>query len=140
MRNVNIIVASLVPRTLCWAIGFSFLLSVVNILIPDYAPAISILISAFFIERETRKRKRQYVHPLVSPFLVSIMSAPIAYEFTSGICALSLMWSKPQKYCFKELYSELAVIEGVMLMVPWVFILFMFLWYRVIFRKKYSPE
>jgi hypothetical protein len=139
MRNEKV-VAVLVLRTLCWIIGFSFLLAVVNILIPDYAAAISFLLSTFFIERESRKRKKHYVYSLVSPFLLSTLGAPIAYEMTSGICALMLMWSMPQKYCFKELYSELAVIEGVMLMLPWFFLLLMFLWFRVIFRKKYFPE
>lgn len=139
MRNVKI-VATLILRTLCWTIGFSFLLAVVNILIPEYAAAISFLVSTFFIERETRNRKKQYVHPFVSPFLLSTMSAPIAYELTSGICALTLMWSMPQKHCFKELYGELAVIEGVMLMLPWLFLLLMFLWFKVVFRKKYFPK
>lgn len=139
MRNLKI-AETLVLGTICWSIGFSFPLAVVNILIPKYAAAISFAFGAFFIERETRKRKGQRVYPLISWFLLSILTVLITYGLTSGICSLALIWSVSQKYCFKELYGELAVIEGVMLMLPWLFLLFMFLWYRVVFRKKYFPE
>lgn len=139
MRKSKIFVV-LVLRTLGWSIGFSFLLAVVTIIIPNYAIAISFVLGAFFMERETRKRLKQYVYPLVSSFLLSALTAFLTYEFTSGICTLTLMWSISSKYCVKELYGDLVVIEGMMLMAPWLFILFMFIWYRVIFRKRHFPE
>jgi hypothetical protein len=139
MRKVTI-VKTLVLRSFYWAIVFSCLLAGVNILIPMYAVVGSFGLGVFFLGHELRKRKKEWIYLLVSSFLLSILTAVITYVLTSGICTLILMWSTPQEYCVKELYSRLAEIEGVSLMSPWLFLFFMFIWYRVIFRKKYFPK
>ncbi|WKZ50330.1 MAG: hypothetical protein QY329_12790 [Anaerolineales bacterium] len=127
-------------RLFGWVIMFSCLLAVVNILFPKYAIIGSFLLGVFFMEREGRKHKKEWIYMLVSSFLLAILTVVMTYTLTSGICTLILMWSLPQEYCVNELYIQLAKIEGVSLLSPWLFILFMFIWYRVIFRKKYFPE
>lgn len=134
------IIKMLALRLFGWVIMFSCLLAVVNILFPKYAIIGSFLLGVFFMEREGRKHKKEWIYMLVSSFLLAILTVVMTYTLTSGICTLILMWSLPQEYCVNELYIQLAKIEGVSLLSPWLFILFMFIWYRVIFRKKYFPE
>jgi hypothetical protein len=97
------IIKTLVLRTFYWAVAFSCLLTLVNILIPKFVAIGSFGLGVFFMEREARRRKKEWIYPLASSFLLSVLTAVITYVLTSGVCALTLMWSAPQEYCVKEL-------------------------------------
>ena len=136
MNNLTSFKAAIL-RICLWSFIASLILAMANVSIPKYAPVISFVLGTVFLERESKRYKNKWLNSLLSSGFLSLITVAFTYIFTIKICAVMVPLSFPTTYCSEILVERMVKMEGASLMAPWIFILLMFVWYRVIFRHKY---
>ncbi len=125
-------------RIISWALLISLILSLNNVVFPKYGLVISFALGVIFMDQETKKYKGKWLIPLVSSILLSLIVAISTYVLTFKMCKIIAWFSLPTTYCVESFFSRAAKMESIVLFSPWTFILLMFIWYKVLFRQKYS--